>query len=290
MNRIIKFLCLSTLITASASLAMDIDADRQAQLNKELLEAFALETTAKMQSLLAQGADVNAVGKYGSKLHETAKINYSMPYKVYNACKFLLENNANVNLEDPTFGETPLLIQHGAEVNKKSKDGVTAFQRAAYMNHPEICQLLVEHGANINTQDKWGWNGLMYAARDNHENICEFITQHNAQLNLKNEDGDTALMLAIKKCAATKNILAREACKKINSNRSLIALLGSKRKRQTSALREVPYDVVKLIAKELLKLEKQELLSQIPANNKALRLYVQNQLKKSKPNNGESHE
>ena len=314
MKNIIKSLCLNALMIGSMSLAMDqgangreqIDAERQAQLNQKFLAAHVVESTAEMQRLLAQGADINALDKWGSKLHETAKIRYSIPNKVYNACKFLLENNADVNLEDPTVGETPLMaaayagdpkicelfIQHGAEINKKSKENTTAFKRAAHMGNREVCKLLLEHNADPNTQDKWGWNGLMYAAEID-DKTCAFLLQQDVKLNLRNNEGDTALMIAIKNGSETKNALVREACKKIKSHKSLITLLGIKRKRQASALCEVPYDIVKLIAKELLELEEQELLSQIPENNRTLRLHIHRELKKSKTNqnaNEDNHE
>jgi ankyrin repeat protein len=45
-----------------------------------------------------------------------------------------------------------LLIEHGANVNVRDKNGLTLLLLAWIYNHPEITELLIDNGAEIDTQ------------------------------------------------------------------------------------------------------------------------------------------
>ena len=77
---------------------------------------------------------------------------------------------ASLDAYDPTFGVTPLawtalygrtqatawLLDTGAEVGVRNRDGSTALHSAAFMGRPEIVQLLLERGADANAVDANG--------------------------------------------------------------------------------------------------------------------------------------
>jgi uncharacterized protein len=44
-------------------------------------------------------------------------------------------------------GVVKVLLDGGADINAKAKDGFTALKVASLMNHPEVVKLLKAHGA-----------------------------------------------------------------------------------------------------------------------------------------------
>ena len=56
------------------------------------------------------------------------------------------------------------LIERGADINAKTKDGYTALIYAAYSGHAKIVQELVENGASIDATNNYGSTALIYAA------------------------------------------------------------------------------------------------------------------------------
>jgi len=61
----------------------------------------------------------------------------------------------------------------------------------------EIAKLLLEHGANPNRKDDAGCTALMYATRDYSGKLPLLLLQHGADLNLKDNEGNTALFHAV---------------------------------------------------------------------------------------------
>jgi ankyrin repeat protein len=111
-----------------------------------------------MELLLANRADVNAASNSGyMPLHGAVSYGNMDTKKL--KVEILLKSGANVNAKTSSDGETPLhkaisrgdieivklLLNYGADVNAKSKYGVTALHFARNSN--AIAQLLVEHGA-----------------------------------------------------------------------------------------------------------------------------------------------
>jgi ankyrin repeat protein len=79
-----------------------------------------------------------------------------------------------VNVKDDEYGGTPLhwaawyghveiarlLLQNGAEVNAKERNGWTPLHWAAYRGHFDILHLLVENGADLEAKDIHGFRAL----------------------------------------------------------------------------------------------------------------------------------
>lgn len=55
------------------------------------------------------------------------------------------------------------LIEQGADVNARSRDGLTPLIMASLKGKTAVVELLVEHGADVNAQDNNGWTPLAYA-------------------------------------------------------------------------------------------------------------------------------
>ena len=84
--------------------------------------------------------------------------------------KTALDNGSDLNALDPQFGLPPLgwaalhgqteavklLLEKGANINNRHRDGSTALHSAAFLGHVETVKLLLEKGADINARSNDG--------------------------------------------------------------------------------------------------------------------------------------
>jgi ankyrin repeat protein/WD40 repeat protein len=124
----------------------------------------------------------------------------------------LIEKGANVNSRDKD-GDTALMIAslsardittvkvllaRGADVNAKSDDNDTALIYAAADDDSEILQALLEKGAEMNHQNDNGYSPLIMASvNELRLPNSKFLLTHGADLSLKNDNGETALTMAV---------------------------------------------------------------------------------------------
>ncbi|MDZ4201118.1 MAG: ankyrin repeat domain-containing protein [Gallionella sp.] len=87
-----------------------------------------------------------------------------------------------------------LLIARGADVNVKSKGGITPLHNAG---SKEIAELLIKHGANINAQTNGNNGSPLYYAVGFDKEVVEVLIAHGADVNYKNQSGNTPLHLAV---------------------------------------------------------------------------------------------
>ncbi|KFZ23699.1 hypothetical protein V502_01827 [Pseudogymnoascus sp. VKM F-4520 (FW-2644)] len=111
--------------------------------------------------------------------------------------KLLLVNNAEVNLKDTLYGQTPLswasghgtvvklLLVNGAEIDSKDITGRTPLSLAANTGQEAVLKLLIEKGADVNLENIYNRAPLSYAAEDGHEAISKLLLADNADVNLK---------------------------------------------------------------------------------------------------------
>jgi ankyrin repeat protein len=119
----------------------------------------------------------------------------------------LIKQGVNVNTRDIN-GDTVLIIaarlglgeivdcllDNGADVNEKDKEGWTALMKT---DNRRIAESLIKHGADVNAKDKDGWTALMIAALIGRFDIVKYLVDLGVDLNKKNNMGETALMLFI---------------------------------------------------------------------------------------------
>lgn len=129
--------------------------------------------------LLNKGADMQAVNMFGE-----AALNVAVRFNRKDIVKVLLENpKVKVNLADKT-SYTPL---HCAIRSKVTSD-------------TEILKLLLEAGANIEKKTKTGKSSLHLAAFDCNTAIIKLLLDYGARVNVLDKENQTPLDLAIKIC------------------------------------------------------------------------------------------
>jgi len=148
------------LLTFFWILTLSISAQATPSRNEELVRALSVSDIAKVQALLAQGADVNLQDMGGW----TALMLASMR-----------GDEAVVKV----------LLENGAKVNLQRNDGWTALILASTWGHETVVKTLLENGADVNQQTKDGWTALMSAVAAQHETVVKTLLENGADVNAK---------------------------------------------------------------------------------------------------------
>ncbi|XP_048772469.1 osteoclast-stimulating factor 1-like [Ostrea edulis] len=102
--------------------------------------------------------------------------------------------NAAVN------GDVTLLkqiLRQGANVNERSKDGMTPLALAAFWGYADVVECLMQQGANVDACNKGTqWTALHCAAFQGHGKVIMKLMEHNPNVELKDNQGRTAVDFA----------------------------------------------------------------------------------------------
>ena len=72
------------------------------------------------------------------------------------------------------------LVQQGADVNLRDKDGITPLMLACYHNH-QLTKLLMEHCAFVNIASKHGFTAVGLAENNEHSSIVDLMVANGAK-------------------------------------------------------------------------------------------------------------
>ena len=181
---------------------------QQQSIDQEFLDAVQKKDLPKINTLLKQGANINA--------REHINGHFALQYAVYwpdaSLVKLLLDKGADVNLTD-TGGTTALidatrssgpeytaivklLVERGANVRA---DDDAAILSAAKNAAPETVKLLLSKGARVNATDteSEGDTVLMQASSGASAATVEMLLSAGADINATNNNGETALIKAV---------------------------------------------------------------------------------------------
>jgi ankyrin repeat protein len=180
---------------------------------------------AEVQRLIAAGADVAAVNKYGASPMGLAA-------EVANTEILRLLLDAGANPDSPNgdgmtallavartgnVEAAQLLLERGATIDAREKfGGQTALMWAAARRHPEMIAFLADRGAALDaastnrdyqrritaegrpkSMDSGGFTPLLYAARENCLKCVDVLLEKGADIDLPDPDGVSPLHLAV---------------------------------------------------------------------------------------------
>ncbi len=149
--------------------------------------------------LMDIGVNYDKKDLFGKNLLHKAVEELSIPL-----VKILLEKGFDANSPDSN-GNTPihihtdpfyerngdafemmsLLIQYGADVNKKSCHGLTPLYGAVELNKPKIVQLLIDKGADVNTQSSSKTTPLHVAVQKKNYDMVKLLLENKADTKAK---------------------------------------------------------------------------------------------------------
>ena len=177
----------------------------------------------KVNLLLAQGANPNAVDKFGRNA-----LMWAVSLGHLEIAKALIRSGANIHLKDhdgfsalmsTTFPNLELVK------NPQDKSYLIARQKE-YKNKVKIARLLLKQGAKVNEQSQFGNTALMNAIWYNYRELAELFLEYQADVNLNNRNGMTPLMLAVlqKNMVMVKSLLSKGAKVKLKNQKGETAL------------------------------------------------------------------
>jgi hypothetical protein len=88
------------------------------------------------------------------------------------------------------------LLEAGADVNAKDKNGFTALMSAATLGHADVVDTLIEAGADVNAKSDQHATALMNAVVGGDTETVKALIQAGADVNVVSAFGDTALTMA----------------------------------------------------------------------------------------------
>ena len=171
--------------------------EQQAALEKERREQAALEKQRQEQAELEQQAALEkehreqaALEKQQQEQTFVAEVGRMPRPKGMNKGETDLHIAARLNLPVLTIS----LLNQGADIHAKNKDGWTPLHSAAKENASTTAEVLLNQGANIHAKDKFGWTPLhLAAAKENASATAEVLLNQGADVHAKDKFGWTPL-------------------------------------------------------------------------------------------------
>lgn len=186
-------------------------------LNTQLLIAAQYGDSAKIQDLVARGADINSGQKNPIMIGESARqilitpLAIALLNKQHDAIDCILKLGGKPTyrdlenaIDDMKYDIALEFIAHGAPIVSDQAEPFhrTLLMRAVQIGNENLCRALILHGANLNDQGPFGQTALIIAVLHDHEEICKLLLSHGADINIHDCYGTRALGYAANRQSA----------------------------------------------------------------------------------------
>ncbi|KAL6043700.1 Ankyrin repeat domain-containing protein 49, partial [Balamuthia mandrillaris] len=85
-----------------------------------------------------------------------------------------------------------LLLDKGARLDQRDKNGLTPLHRACYENNLHMIRVLLSKGADVRAEDKFKSHPLHWASYTNgRKDVVQLLLEHGADATHKNDHGET---------------------------------------------------------------------------------------------------
>ena len=148
-----------------------------AQQSMALDEAAAYDTIEAARLLVQMGCDPHHLNNNNTTLVHAAAEQGSLTVLRW----ALNELHCDVNRRDLADRYSPLMYALDSKANEAGR--------------PAVIQLLIQHGADVNLRDKDGNSALMWAVSLGMDDVAKLLVRHNADLTLANNEGTTPYTL-----------------------------------------------------------------------------------------------
>src|SRR3989338_6600442 len=138
--------------------------------------------------MLDSGQDINAKDADG----QTALMRTTATGRL-EVVQLLLEKGAALNEQHKTSKATALIYSVNRAFDENSKRASTETTK----NYVDITSLLLNNGADVNAKTKDGQSALMISAIRNNASIAKALVEKGAEVNSRDSDGRTALYEAV---------------------------------------------------------------------------------------------
>jgi ankyrin repeat protein len=187
---------LTLLLGAATSVAAELS----------LADAAQAKDFARVQTLLAQSADVNTPQPDGM-----TALHWAVQHDETAAVKALLAAGADAKAAN-RYGVRPLnlacqrghtanvemLLAAGADANATLSGGETPLMTAARTGRPGPVKALIARGADVNARERKGQTALMWAAAEGNLEVVELLIQAGADIRASLPSGFTPFFFAIR--------------------------------------------------------------------------------------------
>lgn len=179
--------------SASSSLARDISESSSLDFDDSMLSSSEKSEKSEKSDLVSDVIITRMHLNQDFKLKELNKAN--LDFQAHNGDTILI---AAINFDYGT-DVTEAILEHKPNVNIGNKyTGMTPLMLAVKSNKPALVKALLEQGADVNLKNKNGDTALMFALKDRNHQLFYKLIQKGANPAITNQKGESVIHLAAK--------------------------------------------------------------------------------------------